>query len=105
TVRWRRVLFDYPHYTPVIMMNDQLRHLRTSIDTSTNTIFFTDSEEDLTNQRFAYERIGKNLRLEGIMGTDTLRMELEHYDLSRFGLLNRGFHWVNEVPYNRYNRD
>jgi hypothetical protein len=45
----------------------------------------------------------KDMHLQGIMEGDTLQIELKHIPKDNFGLLNRGFNWVNEVPYNRYN--
>ena len=39
--------------------------------------------------------------LEGIYQKDTLKVTLQHYDRNKFLLVNRGFNWINEYPYNR----
>lgn len=105
TVRWKRIIFDYPKFTPITMMNDHDKYFGTEVDTTAQTIMFTARGEDKEADAFTYERSEGHLLLKGIMNTDTLEISFTPYDLSRFGLLNRGFHWVNEVPYNRYNYD
>lgn len=103
--RWKRLIFDHPEYAVVTMMDDRELYLQAAIDTSSQTILITNPYRNLTNQKFTYESTDSSMVLNGAMGNDTLNIRLQQYDLSRFGLLNRGFHWVNEVPYNRYNRD
>jgi uncharacterized membrane protein YphA (DoxX/SURF4 family) len=105
TVRWKRIIFDYPNFTPITMMNDRIRSFGTEIDTVAQTIMFTARGEDEEADAFSYERSEDQLLLKGVMNKDTLQVSLIPYDLSRFGLFNRGFHWVNERPYNRYNYD
>lgn len=105
TVRWKRVIFDSPKFTPITLMNDHDKYYGTEIDTTAQTLTFTPRGEDKDGFLFSYDQSDEHLYLEGVMATDTLKVHLKPYDLSRFGLLNRGFHWVNEVPYNRYNYD
>lgn len=105
TVRWKRIVFDYPNFTPITMMNDHDKYFGSEIDTTAQTILLTTRGEEKQEHLFSYERSDQHLLLKGIMKSDTLEVHLKPYDLSRFGLMNRGFHWVNEVPYNRYNYD
>ncbi|MEM9929566.1 MAG: hypothetical protein AAF840_07095, partial [Bacteroidota bacterium] len=103
TVRWKRVFFDYPQFTQVRRMKDQPLSLTTEIDTAALTLQFTERGGDTIPQSFTYSKLDDQLVLEGILNTDTLKIHLQQYSLDSMGLLNRGFHWVNEVPYNRYN--
>lgn len=105
TVRWKRIIFDYPKFTPITLMNDHDKYYGTAIDTTAQTITFSTRGEEKEEFLFSYERSDEHLLMEGVMETDTLKVRFKPYDPSRFGLLNRGFHWVNEVPYNRYNYD
>lgn len=105
TVRWKRVLFDYPSFTSVILMNDHVKRYRTNIDTIAHTIILSEWSDTTNKYTFEYTQKGEELGLDGIIAEDTLNVSLEHYSLDKFGLLNRGFNWVNEVPYNRYNYD
>lgn len=105
TVRWKRVLFDYPNFTTVMQMNNHVVRYDSKIDTLDQTILFTSRENPRYNHKFKYTFDNKDIQLTGTTGLDTLKMNLLYYDLDNFGLLNRGFHWINEVPFNRYNYD
>jgi uncharacterized membrane protein YphA (DoxX/SURF4 family) len=43
-----------------------------------------------------------SLYADGKFGPKQLRVRLRHYGKDRFLLSGRGFHWVNETPYNQY---
>lgn len=38
--------------------------------------------------------------IEGTLDGRAIQVRLRHVDPSQFLLLNRGFHWINELPYN-----
>jgi hypothetical protein len=40
------------------------------------------------------------LALEGTLGGQKIRAKLRRTDIASFRLLSRGFHWINETPYN-----
>jgi len=48
-----------------------------------------------------YEQAGNELVLEGELRGSPIRTRLRKKDPGTFLLLNRGFHWVNEYPFNR----
>lgn len=104
TVRWHRVFFDYPQFTQIALMDDGATGYGSAVDTTKQEIYFTKRGEGEVADTLRYIHDEKGLILTGVLGSDTLEARLELYDLEAFGLLNRGFHWVNEVPYNRYNR-
>jgi hypothetical protein len=39
--------------------------------------------------------------LAGRLGSDSLVLRLRRIDENRFLLMNRGFHWIQEQPFNR----
>jgi hypothetical protein len=41
------------------------------------------------------------LTIEGSIAGGRVSMRLRKIDPSKFLLLSRGFHWINEVPFNR----
>jgi hypothetical protein len=58
--------------------------------------------DTLTKASFNYIKDGDDhLILTGKMGNDSLFVKLKRYDEKRFRLMSRGFHWINEYPYNR----
>lgn len=42
-----------------------------------------------------------HLILSGQLNGDSIYIALQKVDLNKLRLLNRGFHWINEYPYNR----
>jgi uncharacterized membrane protein YphA (DoxX/SURF4 family) len=49
-----------------------------------------------------YVRRGDDhLDLDGQLGADHISVQLERVDTRKMLLLTRGFHWINEVPFNR----
>ena len=42
-----------------------------------------------------------HLTIEGSIADGRVSMRLRKIDPSEFLLVNRGFHWINEVPFNR----
>ena len=103
TIRWRKLLFDYPDFSSVVLMNEHVKRYNTEIDTLAQTIIFSERGDTINKYTFNYTLTDSLMTLNGILKEDTLNIDLEHYSLDNFGLLNRGFNWVNEVPYNRYN--
>lgn len=41
------------------------------------------------------------LQIDGQVGKDSVSMQLERIDTSKALLVTRGFHWINEAPFNR----
>ena len=104
SVRWKRVLIDYPSNLSVVKMDDKIQRYRTELDTLTKQYTFTIGNDSTNQYLVNYEKNGDDFKMSGIIEGDTLYVEMKSYNLENFGLLNRGFNWINEVPYNRYNQ-
>lgn len=102
TVRWKRVLMDYPNFISVIKMDDKVERYQSEIDTAAQQISLHLAADTANKFLFTYAKTEDSMRLEGVIDEDTLSVDLLYYDPQDMGLLGRGFHWVNEVPYNRY---
>jgi hypothetical protein len=81
------------------------------VDDKARTVSLT-FDKDMNNSKSAkpglervtltYVRPGDGrLELSGQIGTDNVSMQLERIDTSNMLLTTRGFHWINEVPFNR----
>lgn len=102
-IRWQRLIFDDPSRAIVIYMDDRLSYYSGAIDTVDQTVMFSVGRDSLKKDYlFNYEKLADGLVLNGVLENDTLNMKLKTYDLSKFYLTNRSFHWVNEVPWHRY---
>jgi len=100
--RWRRAIFDFPESMTFQRMDDSFAGYGASINTNDKTIALTkrsdkDWKGNLTFQRLAPDR----LILDGNMDNHKIHMQLQLVDQSKFMLVSRGFHWVQEYPFNR----
>lgn len=93
--RWRKVVIEFPGMVNVKMMNDTIRGLPAEYDPNKNIVKLDKSPFVWTHPDAGH------LVLEGKLGSDDLKVRLKSVDPSKFLLLSRGFHWINEFPFNR----
>jgi hypothetical protein len=70
------------------MEHDPAKRRFTSSENTKSVLTYVQQDED-------------HLVLEGSLLQDSIKVRLRKIDRSNFLLVNRGFHWINEVPYNR----
>jgi len=100
--RWRRVVFDFPKSVVFERMDDSFAWYGASIDTSARTIALTRGGEKNWKASLKYERpAGDRLMLDGTMDSHNVHMRLVLVDRSKFMLVSRGFHWIQERPFYR----
>jgi len=100
--RWRRAVFEFPDRMAFQRMDDSFARYGASINTNDKTLALTkggdkDWKASLTFQRAAADQ----LILDGNMDRHKVHMQLHRVDQSKFLLVSRGFHWVEEYPFNR----
>jgi uncharacterized membrane protein YphA (DoxX/SURF4 family) len=98
--RWRWVSLE-SWGARVMLLDDTMLRFSVTYDHEQHEIELQDWFGPGTTHVFSTENDGDHLVLEGTMGFDTIRAELRKVDPSRFPLVSRGFHWINEVPFNR----
>lgn len=114
STRWRRVLFDSPTFMQVRRMTEAPMPYASTIDTIAHTIAIKSSvpinasgssvRPDTTRppQTLAYARPERSrLVIDGALDGHTLHVELSYRDPNKFLLRSRGFHWIQERPFNR----
>ena len=105
TERWRYLVVEgfAGRMTAVIkpMDNSMIPHMA-AIDTIQNELSLTNYRDSSSVYKFEYAVSADSLHLVGMMESDTVKIAFRHFTREDFLLENRGFHWVNEFPYNRY---
>lgn len=104
SVRWRRLVFSYPGAASVRLLNDSTRGYRVTADTVKQMLVLSSRRDSTFKLPLAYARGGlrnDSLRLDGIVNGDSLHVRLHRLDETRFLLVSRGYHWINEFPLNR----
>jgi hypothetical protein len=100
--RWRRVIFDRPTMMAFQRMNDSITVFGAAIDTAAKTIVLTRSNDPKWKTQLSFDRpAAGRLILTGAIDGEAIRMELSLLDRNGFLLVTRGFHWVQEYPFNR----
>ena len=83
-------------------MDDTLLSLGATMDAKTQSVALTKTSDKNWKGNFAYQRPAPDkLILDGEMGGHKMHMEMQLVDRNKFLLVNRGFHWVQEYPFNR----
>ncbi len=101
TARWGKLLLEYDGYATVYMMNDQKKYIAFKTD-SVNKIATVYTYKDSTHKyKLRYTKVDSFLTLQGIYKQDTLVINMLRYNQKKFLLTSRGFHWINEYPFNR----
>jgi len=102
TTRWRRLVVSSPGYCSIKLMNDSSKFYSFEPDTVTRKILVYDVSNMSKKSYLGYAFIGADsLLLNGKFFDDSVNITMKKYDLDNFLLKNRGFHFINERPFNR----
>jgi hypothetical protein len=102
SVRWKQIIFGGPDYARITTMTDSSRWMNVKIDTVRKSLWFISEKARPDSFLLHYSQPDKeHLLLSGNMGSDSVQMGAKWLDHTKFRLVSRGFHWVNEYPYNR----
>ena len=100
--RWRRVIFEFPSRMAFQRMDDSLARYGATINTNDNRLKLTKDDDKNWNASFVFLRPGPDrLMLDGDMDGHKVQIQLQLVDRKKFLLVSRGFHWVQEYPFNR----
>ncbi|MGP0021440.1 MAG: DoxX family protein [Candidatus Sulfotelmatobacter sp.] len=100
--RWRRAVFDFPESVAFQRMDDSFARYGASINVNDKSIALTKYSDKNWKGNFTFQRLaGDRLILDGNMDSHKMHMQLQLVDRSKFVLVSRGFHWVQEYPFNR----
>ena len=102
STRWRQLVVQTDKYAVVFYMNDKRKWMRFEVDSTLRKAVLYPGDDTLVKSGFLVHSIDSvHLELDGTLLTDSLHVLLKKIDPNSFLLLSRGFHWINESPYNR----
>ena len=102
SVRWHQLVIEWQEFARVKFMDDKLEHFKIKVDVKQNEIEMEQQENLAAHYKFKYNLTNDStLTLNGLKDQDSLSITFRKFDLRKFRLMNRGFHWINEYPYNR----
>jgi len=92
------LIFEQPGSAVLIRTGLDRDQLNAQVDTTNQTITLNLQDESTF---FSYEKTDSVLVLTGEREDEPLTITLHAFDLDNFRLIDRGFNWINEFPYNR----
>lgn len=102
STRWKQMVISYTGYARVKKMNDSTVNFTTVFNAKKKELVLNAQDKELKQYILNYSLIGKDkLIISGLKGKDSISVSFKRKDLKDFRLINRGFHWVSEYPYNR----
>ena len=100
--RWHRAVFDVPDRVAFQRMDETYTRYGVAINDKDKTIALTKDSDKNWKANFTFQRVGENgLILDGDMDSHKMHVQLELVDMKKFVLVGRGFHWIQEYPFNR----
>ena len=100
--RWQRLIVDSLPRINVQRMDDTFARYEAGINMKDKTITLSKSSDPSWRATLAFDPMaGDRMSLHGDMDKHRVHMQLHLVDRNRFLLVNRGFHWIQEVPFNR----
>jgi hypothetical protein len=100
--RWSHVTFDTPRFVVVRDMRDKRKFYGLELDEAARTLTLPDRSPGGLRLALSYERPEfSTLLLTGDLAGRPVTARLRRRDESEFLLTSRGFHWINESPFNR----
>jgi hypothetical protein len=100
-LRWNRVIFDNAYELSVQSIDGARNRYRSRIDLKQGKITFVKRDNPTHTADFAFSRPQPELlTLEGAMEGQRIGVKLHRIQEPSFLLNTRGFHWINDYPYN-----
>jgi hypothetical protein len=100
--RWQRAVFDFTDRMAFQRMDDSFARYGAAINDNDKAIAFTKDSDKNWKANFTFQRVAEDqLILDGNMDSHKIHMKLQLVDHKKFLLVSRGFHWIQEYPFNR----
>ena len=98
--RWRKFVVQFPGNLALRMMDDSPRFYQMKVDEAQNRITLSAGTREAG--ALTYSRPdADHLTLQGTLHDQKVDIRMRKIDASKFLLVNRGFNWINERPFNR----
>jgi hypothetical protein len=102
-LRWQRVIFDSHSELFLQSMTGSHRRFSQRVDLGKKTVTLRKRESQDWKAQFSFERVQPDaMTVEGKLDGQTIHARLRHIPDPKFMLTTRGFHWINEYPFNRF---
>jgi len=98
---WRQLIMDSPRWLYIRNGAGDRVGFQTKYDESKHTIALTSAKLQQKGDFTYSQPDARRLILRGNLDGNPMVAEFHRFDASQFPLTSRGFHWINEDPFNR----
>ena len=95
------MLDQFEKNAQVKLMNYSIKYFNFIVNDTAKNIRIYTYADTVNKSELSYWEDSTSLILTGKINTDSVFMRLQKYDINKFRQVSRGYHWVNEFPYNR----
>ena len=100
--RWRRIVFDSPIRMAVLTGADVNERFLLELNEAARTLTLRRRDDPNWNSVLTYEQVSPEvLTVTGKLNGSDMTARLHRTGERKFLLTDRGFHWINEFPFNR----
>jgi hypothetical protein len=100
--RWKQLIIEYNDFARVKTMNDSTVSMNVLHELKKKSLQMRSLGADSSRYTFHYQfKNDSTMIVSGSKNRDSLQIVFKKFNLKNFRLTNRGFHWVNEHPFNR----
>jgi hypothetical protein len=100
--RWRYLIMESKDLATIKFMNDSIAAYHFKVDsTTTNVSIYKRNDDEVFHNFKLVKTDSLKLQIKGKIDSDSLEIYFKAKNLKEIILINRGFHWINESPYNR----
>ncbi len=100
TIRWKRLIIS-KRSAGIQTMNEKINYLNEETDSIAKTLQLINRKDSTDIQSLSYKVKDSLYFFESVYECDTLKIVAKKKERGEFLLINRGFHWINEKPFNR----
>lgn len=100
--KWKQMFVDVNDYAEIQYNNGSKGVFRLQEDPGQRILHIFRASDQKIAYSLAYDFADStNLRFNGLINGDSIFISMHKKKISDFPLMNRGFNWINEYPYNR----
>ena len=101
-LQWRRLVFDSATVLAIQSSSDSRQRYNLKLDAAHKTLALTRRDDPQWKSALTFgQPAADRLTLDGTFAGHRVQASLHHTARPKFLLESRGFHWVNEYPFNR----
>lgn len=102
--RWQRVFMDSYSEMCIQSVGGKRQRFIHTVDMAKNTLTIWKRETPAVKTKFTVGKLpGEMITIDGTFDGHATHAKLHRMEEPKFMLTSRGFHWINEYPFNRFN--